>query len=133
MNFRAGLALLVAGTMSLLWGCGARHSAEQILGCPLPPSATDIRFADKAGMFGGDYYVSAAMPASDFTNLLSRLNLRHRPDLLEYWSRALHAQSTPWWTVTVTNDHNTVFGERPSTYLVARYEKGRLYFKCHVY
>ena len=84
-------------------------------------------------MFGGDYYVSAAMSESEFTNLAIRLNLRHRPDLLEYWSSALRAQSTPWWIVTETNDQNTVFGERPSTYLVGRYENGRLYFKCHVY
>jgi len=73
------------------------------------------------------------MSATDFSNVVSRLALRHRPDLLDYWSGALSAQRTPWWSVTQTNDQFTLFGEDDSTYLVARYENGRLYFKRHVY
>ena len=59
--------------------------------------------------------------------------LRHRADLLQYWPSALHAQDAAWWTVTATNDSDTLFGEQSSTYLVARYESGRLFFKRHVY
>jgi len=71
------------------------------------------------------------MPREDYQALVRRLGLRHRPDLLDDWSSALEAQDTPWWTVSAVN---TYFGDsEESTYIVTRYEDGRLFFKCHVY
>jgi hypothetical protein len=84
-------------------------------------------------MTGGDSYFSATISSADYMVLTQQLNLRHRADLLEYWSGALTARDIPWWTVTVTNDSATLFAEQPSTYIVTRYEGGRLYFKRHMY
>jgi len=110
-----------------------RQSAET-LGVHLPPSASDIRFSDRAGMFGGDYYVSAVISRGDFQRIVSQLGLRHRSDLLEYWPGALTAHDTPWWTVSSVNDSDTYFGDSvESTYIVARYEGGRIFLKYHVY
>ena len=115
------------------YGCSRSPSAHEILGTPLPASAADIRVANKGGLFGGDSYLSASITRQDFVALVQQLGLRHRADLLEYWPSALRAQDATWWTVTATNDSDTLFGEQSSTYLVARYESGRLFFKRHVY
>lgn len=115
------------------YGCSRTPSAQEILGIPLPAFAADVRVANNGGLFGGDSYVSASMTRQEFAALAQQLSLRHRVDLLEYWPAALHAQDAAWWTVTFTNDSDTLFGEQPSTYLVARYENGRLFFKRHVY
>jgi hypothetical protein len=114
-------------------GCSRTPSAQEILGTPLPATAADVRVANKGGLFGGDSYLSASMTRQEFAALAQQLSLRHRVDLLDYWPSALHAQDAAWWTVTATNDSDTLFGEQPSTYLVARYESGRLFFKRHVY
>jgi hypothetical protein len=110
-------------------------SAERLLGAPLPPSAKVIDIADRSGMFGGDYFAVIEMSESDFRALVQRMGLFHRPDLLEYWLFALRAPTDiQSWKVTEINDENTFFGDqRESTYLVARYEGGKMYFKVHVY
>lgn len=110
-------------------------SAERLLGVPLPPSAKVLETADRAGMFGGDYFVIIQMPESDFQALVQKLGLVHRADLLDYWPSALRApDDLRSWNVTETNDANTYFGDqRHSTYLVARYENGRMYYRVHVY
>lgn len=101
---------------------------------PLPPSASDIHASDRAGMFGGDYYVSAAMSRGEYQQLVRQLGLRRRRDLLDYWPSALAAHDTPWWAVSAINDEDTYFGDsETSTYIVTRYENGRLYLKHHVY
>jgi hypothetical protein len=86
-------------------------------------------------MFGGDYFAVIEMSETDFRGLVQRMGLFNRADLLDYWSTALHAPSdVASWDVSATNDANTFFGDqRHSTYLVARYERGRMYFKVHVY
>ena len=117
-----------------VWPRSSSRQAADIIGVPLPLSAADIRIADRGGMFGGDYYVSAAISRDDYQRLVSQLGLRHRPDLLEYWHSALAAHNTSWWTVAPVNDADTYFGDsEKSTYIVTRYEDGRLYFKRHVY
>jgi hypothetical protein len=130
---------LSVGAVAWVVVFGRRHEsveqrAERVIGAPLPPSASDVRFSDQGGMFGGDYLVSAAMTRDDFLGIVKRLGLRNRPDLLDYWPTALDNHSTPWWAVSSANDEDTYFGDsEESTYFVARYEGGRLYFKCHVY
>lgn len=117
-----------------IWPRSSSRQSTDIVGVPLPPSATDIRASDRAGIFGGDYYVSAVISRDDYQRLVSQLGLRHRADLLEYWSGALAAHNTPWWTVSSVNDADTYFGDsEASTYIVTRYEGGRIYFKRHVY
>jgi hypothetical protein len=117
-----------------IWPRSTSRQFAEIVGTPPPPSVANIRTSDRAGMFGGNYYVSAAISRDDFQSLVSQLGLHHRSDLLEYWSGALTAQNTPWWTVSTVNDADTWFGDSvPSTCIVARYEGGRLYFKRHVY
>jgi hypothetical protein len=128
------LLVLAALIAAAVWPRSSTRQPADIVGVPLPPSATDIRSSDRAGMFGGDYYLSAAISREDYQRLVSQLGLRHRPDLLEYWSDALTAHNTPWWTVSPVNDADTHFGDsEESTYIVTRYERGRLYFKRHVY
>jgi hypothetical protein len=117
----------------LLVGCSRTPSAQDVLGVPLPATAQDVRVASKDGFSGGDSYLSASISRQDYMTLVQQLGLRHRADLLDYWPLALTAHETPWWTVTQTNDLDTLFGEQPSIYFVARYEGGRLYFKRHVY
>jgi hypothetical protein len=107
--------------------------AQHILGVPLPASASDVRLTQKAGVFGGDYFLSASISREDFSAVAQQLKMQHRPDLLDYWGSALRAHDVPWWHVTVTNDADTLFREENSTFLVARFEKGRLFFKRHVY
>ena len=115
-------------------GCSrSSPSAEEILGAGLPNSAADIRFTNKTGFFGGDSYLSATITREEFATLSRELGLQHRPDLLQYWPGALGAQDIAWWTVRSTNDADTLFGEEESTYLVARYESGRVFFKRHIY
>jgi len=116
-----------------LTACSRTPSAQEVLGVPLPVSASDVRVSNKGGLFGGDSYLSASISSADYMVLTQQLSLRHRADLLEYWPSALAAHDTAWWTVTVTNDSATLFAEQPSTYIVTRFEGGRLYFKRHVY
>lgn len=110
-------------------------SAEELLGVSLPPSAKVIDTADRAGMFGGDYFAIIEMTEDDFAGLIQRMGLLHRPNLLNYWSGALRApKDVRFWNVSEINDENTFFGDkRHSTYLVARYERGKMYYKVHVY
>jgi hypothetical protein len=110
-------------------------SAEELLGVPLPASARVLHLADRAGLFGGDYFVVIEMPEADFQQLVVKLALVHRPDLLQYWPNALGApKEIEWWNLNQVNDENTFFGDqRHSTYLVARYEGGKMYYKVHVY
>lgn len=110
-------------------------SAEQLLGVPLPPSAKVVNTADKGGLFGGDCFAVIEMSESDFRGLVQQMGLSNRADLLDYWPMALRAPNDIGsWDVSETNDANTFFGDqRHSTYLVARYERGRMYFKLHVY
>lgn len=90
--------------------------------------------ADGAGLFGGDYYFSAIISGEDYKAMVARLGLQYRSDLLDYWPAALDAHDISWWTVTRTNDANTLFGDsESSTYIVTRYENGRLFLKRHVY
>jgi hypothetical protein len=125
------IALVIIAVIGLSWWYSP--SAQEILGAALPPSARDVRAANKGGFFGGNSYVAASMTRQDFATLAQQLKLQHRGDLLEHWPAALRALDVSWWKVTSTNDSDTLFGEEPSTYLVARYENGRLFFKRHVY
>lgn len=131
-----GLSILAGFVvLSHLLGTKSKPSDfSEIVGVPLPASASDPLVCIRAGLFGGDYYASATMPHEDFAQIVGRLGLWRRSDLLEYWSSALNASNCPWWTVTSTNDADTYFGDaEASTYLVARYEGGRIYLKRHVY
>lgn len=114
-------------------GCSKRHSAEDILGTSLPSSAKDIQISDKISFFGGDSYLTATITKEDFNELTARLKLNYKADLISLWPSALEAHDVSWWSVSKLNDTNTLFGEEPSTYLIARYEGGKLYFKRHVY
>lgn len=85
-------------------------------------------------MFGGNYYFSAVLPRSDFDLLVLKLKLRNREDLLTFWRSAFLGKDISWWTVSSVNDSDTFFGDSEhDTYLVARYEAGRIFFKRHVY
>ena len=137
-RFRVTLlaATAVAGVIAVAaYALTRGPSAEQLLGVSLPPSARVIDKADRAGMFGGDYFVVIELPGSDFQALVRKMGLLHRADLLDHWPAALRAPNDlRSWTVSETNDANTFFGDqRRSTYLVARYERGRMYYKVHVY
>lgn len=125
-------AVLASAAVVSCWPRGS--SAERLLGVPVPPSARVIDVVDRAGSFGGDSYVVLEMPEADFRVLVRRIGLFHRPDLLEYWPGALDAHGVVSWHASAINDDGTFFGDqRPSTYLVARYEGGRMYYKVHVY
>ncbi|MEO8352447.1 MAG: hypothetical protein ABI680_11995 [Chthoniobacteraceae bacterium] len=131
MVFWLAIAALAA---LVFWPRTESRMAADMIGIPLPSSATDIRASDRAGMFGGDYYVSAAISRNEYQQIVSQLGLRRRADLLEFWAVALRAYDTPWWTVSSVNDADTYFGDsEESCYIVTRYEDGRIYFKRHVY
>jgi hypothetical protein len=110
-------------------------SAEELLEGPLPPTAKVLVVSDQAGMFGGVYYTVIEMSEADYKQLVKRMGMVHRADLLDFWSFALSGpENVDWWKVSSINDANTVFSDKKdSTYLVARYEDGKMYFKVYVY
>ena len=117
-----------------IWPRSSARRFSDIVGTQAPSSAKDILTLDQGGMTGGNYYVSATISREDYQQIVTKLKLYHRPDLLEYWPSALRAHNNQWWTVSSINDADTYFGDSEhSTYLVARYENGRIYFKRHVY
>ncbi len=107
--------------------------ASQFIGAPLPSAASAIKYADKAGFHGGDYFVSTKIDPSAFREVTSKLGMSNRNDLLTIWPEALTGAPS-WWTVSNTNDTNTFFADRPKEFskVVARYENGTMYFKRHV-
>ena len=112
------IRLVAAAICSALCGCSRPASqAQKILGCPLPPSATDIRVACQTGKLYRLDWLSAAMSHDDYTALVARLGLTHHDDIvLNLWPGALtktemvrKGKDVPWWTVTRTNDTETFF------------------------
>lgn len=79
-------------------------------------------------MFGGKYYLSAALPEQDFRKIVTSLDLRHRPNLPNELPSFLRGENIPGWDVSATNDEFTFYGEAGADRRVARYERGRLYF-----
>lgn len=108
--------------------------AGEIISLPLPKSASDVHFTDRANFYGGDYYISAKLDHDDFLDLTKSLGMTNQPDLFQKVPSALIATNLDWWTVAPSNDTNTVAAERPSefSWIISRYENGRIYFHRHM-
>jgi len=153
---RNKLFSFIAIFICVLCGCSRSASeAENILGCPLPASATDIHIAHQQTIFVHEDLLSMAMSHDDFVALMAHRGLKHHLDtMLAAWPTALgglasipqhHLAKIPWWTVTRTNDADTYFdslAESPysnnplgidETNIAARYESGRLFFQRHIF
>ena len=111
----------------------AYERASQFVGVPLPRSATEIKYSDKGSFQGGDYFVAAKVPREGMVEVITKLQMTNRVDLMTLWPTALESD-LPWWTVSRVNDTNTFFADRPKEYskVVARYENGTFYFRRHV-
>ena len=108
----------------------ARKKASQLIGVALPEAASEIQFADKSDFHGGDFFVAAKMPRTGFLEVMTKLDMTNRTDLLSVWPNAFDS-SVPWWQPTHTNDTNTFYANRPNEWskVFARYENGEMYFK----
>jgi|SRR6266581_5429765 len=133
------IAVIFCGT---LCGCSRSGSeAREILGGPLPASATDVHTARHVWKLGSESFLSAAISREDYMALVGQLGLLHDPMLLELWPGALDGRGKPWWTVTRTNDADTFVGftryplassvrnTRYITNTVTRFESGRLFLR----
>lgn len=111
----------------------ANKKATQFIGAPLPPSAKNIKYADKADFHGGDYFVAVTISQPEFREITTNLQMSYRRDLLTDWPTALES-TVPWWNPSPVNDTNTVYANRPLEFsrVVARYENGTMYFKRNV-
>ena len=122
-------------------------SLDELLGVPLPDSATDIVSdyygeqsigANKVKNYEITHWIIAKLPIEDFYNFVEQLNLANTPDLLEFWPEAFdwydshpkHAL-VKLWDITNTVDDKTFYGRNSDEeiYLVAKYENEKLYLK----
>ncbi len=108
----------------------ARKKASQLIGSPLPESASEIQLADKSDFHGGDFFVAARMPRQSFLEIMTTLSMTNRNDVLSIWPEAFDS-SVPWWQPSHTIDTNTFYANRPNEWskVFARYENGSMYFK----
>lgn len=119
---------------------------EDIVGVPLPKSATDIhgRIYMRLQRYTGEENSSvvAALPKEDFYDLVEQLRLIKKPDLLEIWPEAFECQpGSPFeekdhwfykfWDVEHAANDDTYYSEIPEEeiYTAVKYENGKLYFK----
>ena len=122
---------------------------EYIIGTPLPNIATDIDvFSYRNFNFGNAkasfwIWAVAKLPKEDFDDLVEKLKLVERPDLLEVWPDAFDMApydfNEKWgyngfWDVTNTVDEDTYFGESAEneSQMVFKYENGKLYIKKEI-
>jgi len=123
-----------------------RTTYEDIIGVPFPKSATDIysRIYMRLQRYTGEENSSvvARLPKEDFYDLVEKLGLIKKPDLLEIWPEAFECQpGSPFeekdhwfyefWDVEKTANEDTFYNEIPEeeTYTAMKYENGKLYFK----
>jgi len=150
-----GLVKLLGGSFSLSSKPSSNEdevevgfeSIEGIVGVPLPKTVTDIEGDQLTNLNTGEgtYWVVAKLPKEDFYNLVKQLELVQKPDLLEFWPEALEREPSPFeddefnelWDVKNIVNEDTYFGEKrkeeETTYIVVKYENGKLYFKKSIY
>lgn len=128
------VVLLTALRLPPILTANASKRAEKIISIPLPKSASDVHFADRANFYGGDYYISAKLDHNDFVDFTKTLGMTNQPDIFQKVPEALQATNLDWWTVSVTNDTNTVAADRRSefSWIISRYQNGRIYFHRHM-
>jgi len=119
---------------------------EDIIGVPLPKSATDIHgyiFMRHERYTGEENSsVVTTLPKEDFYDLVEQLGLIKKPDLLEIWQEAFgfrpgsaFEDEDHWfrkfWDVENTTNEDTFYSEiaEEQTYTAVKYENGKLYFK----
>jgi hypothetical protein len=123
-----------------------RTTYEDIIGIPLPESATDIHgliYMHEERYTGEENSsIVAQLPKEDFYDLVEKLNLTKKPDLLKIWPEAFECRpgSTfedeehwfyKFWDVEKIVNEDTFYSEIPEeeTYTAMKYEKGKFYFK----
>jgi hypothetical protein len=110
-------------------------SHEEILGCKIPKSATNIRgYIDFTSSIWQGFFI-ARLSEKDFHFIVNKLSLDQEEDLLEKWPDAFNCRDVDfrekYWSVTNEINQYTYYYEYPHemTRLLAKYEDGKLYFK----
>jgi len=128
--------------LSDAWKSSKDKTIEDIIGAPLPKSATNIhrgstnypqRYRIKTAI-----WITAKLPKEDFYELVTLLELEKRADLLDFWpdafecsQNAFYERLDTFWHLTGVVTEDTYYGEKAEedTCMVFKYENGQLYIK----
>jgi len=110
---------------------------EYMPGVSFPESAIDIHIDGWSEVHNRSYWIVAKLPKEDFYNLVEQLKLTKKPDLLEFWPKALSLEQrriVEFWDVTNQDTEDTYYGEDPEVEAsaAAKYENGKIYFRTKV-
>jgi hypothetical protein len=99
----------------------------------LPASATDIHEYDDTNYFLGDYAhcLKAKMPESEMPGFAAKMGLTSRYSSTTYGKLGLNwvaAEGASWWNPPATLDGGYFTYKGTSSYSVAKYENGYVYF-----
>ena len=102
-----------------------------------PESATDIHMDIWSEVHNKSFWIVAKLPKEDFYNLVEQLKLTPKPDLLEFWPKALSLEQrriVEFWDITKQSNEDTYYGEHTEVEAsaAAKYENGKIYFRTKV-
>jgi hypothetical protein len=86
----------------------AEPSVEQCLGRPLPAGTHVIADDRYIRLFNGDRWFVIEMSEPQFREFCAKAGLKHRADLLTYWSSCFRSPGSIPWVQNVVNDQHTV-------------------------
>jgi len=121
-----------------IWAKGGSY--KDIIGASLPETAADVHASTLTQGCRGGYilpkcsWIVAKLPEEDFYDLVRKTGLASKPDLLEFWPKALDCHQEDfqqfWDVENVVNEH-TYFGKESGeeTWRVFKYENGKIYIK----
>jgi hypothetical protein len=108
----------------------------ELLGVKPPASMSDAKFTKVDSMFTGGTWVAAKVSREDFLTMVQQLSLAKKTDILEHWPYAFtppskHRENDGWWDITYEVNDDTYFGygRKPAAFIMAKFEKGRIFFK----
>jgi hypothetical protein len=121
-----------------IWTKGGSY--KDIIGASLPDTATDAHGSTLTRGCHGGYilprcsWIVATLPKEDFYDLVEKIGLVRKPDLLEFWPKAFDCHQDDFqrfWDVQNVVNEDTYFGMESGeeTWRVFKYEDGKLYIK----
>lgn len=108
---------------------------QDIIGFSLPETASDMYAHIDFSVPAWNGFVVAHLPEGELRDLLDKLKVSEKPDLLENWPDALDCNPSDfkdrYWDISDLTNKATYYFEHPEevTRLFLVYDNGKLYFK----